>query len=225
MNINEIKWTKNQLWKGCILASIAHAIMVAHYPELSNEHSWDGMNYSVQDSSGTRGTITFHPQYCIGAFRNEHSSRILGDATNYIKYFQSASDEIVKLAEAETLQYLLDKVDEKILPVITTAFWGYENKLFTIDSFEDMWQNGGFLLERQISDFNSAVNGWIEYYDMSDVQVSLLKSIYVRKIANPKDKIILSKDEIDMIESREPEGLKESKISFEEINITFEVVL
>lgn len=223
MDINELKWTKKQLWEGCILASIAHAIMVAHYPNLSNEHSWDGMNYSVQDSSGARGTITFHSQYCIGAFRNEDSDRTSeGDST---KYFQGASDEIVKLAEAETLQYLLDNIDGKVLPVITSAFWGNKNKLFTTDSFDDMLQNGGFLLERQVMDFDSAIDEWVEYYDMSDIQVSLLKSIYVRRIANPKGKIILSKDEIDMIESSEHDGLKESKISFEEINISWKTVL
>ena len=48
-NINEVSWRMEELWQGCILASIAHAIMVAHYPELSNEHSWDGINYNIQD--------------------------------------------------------------------------------------------------------------------------------------------------------------------------------
>ncbi|GAE90935.1 hypothetical protein [Acetivibrio straminisolvens] len=221
MNINELKWTRSQLWEGCILASIAHAIMVAHYPELSNEHSWDGMNYSVQDSSGARGTITFHHKYCIGAFRDEHSSRILGRIDNSLKYFKGAPDEVIRLAEEETLQYLLDEIEGNVFPVITTAFWGYENRLFTTDLFDDMWQNGGFLLERQVSDFDSAINEWIKYYDMSDVQVKLLKSIYARKITNPNNKIILSKDEITMIGSNDLEGLKESKISFEEINISF----
>lgn len=30
---------QKKLWNGCMFASIAHAIMVAHYPELSYEHS------------------------------------------------------------------------------------------------------------------------------------------------------------------------------------------
>ena len=46
------------LWKGCILASIAHAIMVSHYPLSACEHSWEGNNYSFQDMSGIRGTIS-----------------------------------------------------------------------------------------------------------------------------------------------------------------------
>ena len=42
----------NQLWEGCIMAGIAHAIGVSKYPMLSNEQSWDGINYSMQDSLG-----------------------------------------------------------------------------------------------------------------------------------------------------------------------------
>ena len=58
-NINKIQFKIQDLYKGCMLAAIAHAIMTAYYPEGANEHSWDEMNYSVQDSAGTRGTITF----------------------------------------------------------------------------------------------------------------------------------------------------------------------
>jgi hypothetical protein len=49
--------------------------MVAHYSEVSNEHSWDGMNYSVQDSAGTRGTITFRQDCYIETFRFNNSER------------------------------------------------------------------------------------------------------------------------------------------------------
>ena len=37
-NFHRILLGKEQLWKGCILASIAHAIIVAHYLDESNEH-------------------------------------------------------------------------------------------------------------------------------------------------------------------------------------------
>ncbi|MEK4700189.1 hypothetical protein MKX47_11380 [Solibacillus sp. FSL R7-0668] len=77
---------KNNLWSGCILASVAHAIMVAHYPELSYEHSWDGDNYSVVDDSGGRGTITFKDNYFVGAFRNDNFPRT--DISTAIDFFQ-----------------------------------------------------------------------------------------------------------------------------------------
>lgn len=74
--INCIPWKPDELKDGCILASLAHAIMVAKYPFLANEHSWDGANYSVQDSEGQRGTITFLNGICVAAFRNDNSERI-----------------------------------------------------------------------------------------------------------------------------------------------------
>ncbi|MGG4154302.1 hypothetical protein [Peribacillus muralis] len=53
------------LWNGCILASIAHAIMVTEYPDFFYEHSWDDNNYNVQDGQGTRGTISFKDNFFI----------------------------------------------------------------------------------------------------------------------------------------------------------------
>lgn len=218
---NELKWTKKQLWEGCILASIAHAIMVAHYPDLSNEHSWDGINYNVQDNEGSRGTITFHQENFVAAFRNDNSNRfITGSLLN--EYFHGVSKEIVKLANDETLQYLLDKVDGKIVPVISTAIWEVDNKLFSRDTFDEMIRCGGFLLEKQASDFNFAINTWKEYYDMSQHQIELLKSLFNRKIANPIGEILLSHDEVKMIGTDDPDGLDESKVSFEEIGVIWE---
>jgi hypothetical protein len=222
-DIFEVQWTREQLWKGCMLASIAHAIMVSRFLEISNEHSWDGINYSVQDSAGTRGTVTFHTEYCVAAFRNEKSRRISSGEINADRYFKGAPHKIIELAEAEALQYLLDKINGKIVPVITTAFWEKENKIFTRDSYDEMIENGGFILERQVMDTDSAINVWVDYYEMDERQVVLLRSIYERKISNPTNVISLSKDEIGMIGTDDLEGLAESKSSFEEMGILLEV--
>lgn len=223
-NVNEISWKMEQLWQGCILASIAHAIMVAHYPELSNEHSWDGINYNIQDSEGARGTITFNSEYCVGAFRNDNSDRIkvINNAKQAKEYFVGAQKEVVNLAENETLQYLLENVNGKVIPIITTAFWGVGENLFTIDSDEDMYQNGVFLLERQLMDFEKSIESWKEYYDMSSQQCELLKTIFKRKINQKAEDIILSKDDIQQIGTNDIDGLEESRVSFEEIGIMWE---
>lgn len=223
-NINEIKWKKEQLKKGCLLASLAHAIMVAHYPEVANENSWDGMNYNIQDSEGTRGTITFDLEYCVAAFRRDDSKRI--NSVNTIKqakeYFEGASNEIVKLAETEALQYLLEDIDGRAIPLITTAFWGIGERMFTTDSFDEMYENGGFLLERQVMDIEESIEAWVEYYDMSSQQCDLLKTIFKRKLAEPDKTITLTTAEIEMIGTDDPEGLEESKNSFEEIGVEWE---
>lgn len=220
-HINELEWKKDQLWRGCILATIAHAIMVSHYPELSNEHSWDGINYSVQDSAGARGTITFDSEYCVAAFRDENSLRI-NSGSNVNKYFKGAPEEIVILAHGESLQYLLDNVGGKAKPLITTAFWGKGKKLFAVDLFEDILENGGFLLEKQTMAFDEAIEAWKEYYDMSSEQCKLLRIVYERKIAEPIKELTLTKNDIALIGTGDQEGLNESKTSFGEISIVWE---
>lgn len=221
----KLDWKADELYNGCILASIAHAIMVAHYPELSNEQSWDGENYSVQDNSGMRGTVTFHDGFCTAAFRNDNSDRISTVLPmNAIDYFRNASKEIIKLAETETLQYLLEKVGGKTIPVITTAFWGDKNGLFTVDSLDEMLKNGGELLKRQVLGHDLSVQAWQEYYDMSEPQVNLLKSIYLHKITNPKGILTISKKEIDLIGIDDEDGLDESRESFSEMGIEWEEI-
>jgi hypothetical protein len=216
--MNRLNWDREQLWEGCILASLAHAIMVAHYPELSHEQSWDGFNYNVQDSSGARGTITFHPNYLVGAFRNEYSERV-SKYIDALDYFLGAPEEANSLAVNETLQYLLDDIDGMTVPIVTTAFWSNSDGIYSKDKFEDFFENGGFLIARQVTNFDTAINEWKEDFEMSETQVNLLRSVFERKISNPTGDIVLNEDEIKMIESDNEEGLNESRISFEEIGI------
>jgi hypothetical protein len=218
--MKKLNWQREKLWEGCILASIAHAIMVAHYPELSNEHSWDDINYNVQDSSGARGTITFHPNYLVGAFRNEFSDR---DYIAALNFFNSAPEEVDQLAVTETLQYLLDEIGGDTVPVITTAFWGGDDGMYSNDNFEDFIENGGFLIKSQAKEIETAIIEWKEYYEMSKSQIKLLSSIFERKISNPNGEIILTESEIRMIESDDEEGMNESRISFEELGIKWEI--
>ena len=227
IKLKRILLQKESLWQGCILASIAHAIMVAHYPDESNEHSWDGLNYSVQDSAGARGTISFSKDYYVAAFRDDNSERLNKkiSVNEYKKYFTGASNEIVELANEEALQYLLEEVNDNIEPLITTAFWGNETEAFSNDTFNEIYNNGGFLIERQLLDIEDAFNSWKEYYEMTDQQYNLLKDIYKRKIENHNKILIMSNEEIGMIGTYDEEGLRESKISFNEIGIEWETIL
>ena len=214
--------SKEQLWKGCILRSIADAIFVAHAPDFSHESSWDGFNYSVQDSQGGRGTITFHPKYTIVCLQDVNSERIDEwiDAANY---FEGAPPEVVDIAKEEALQYLLEEVEGETVLFITTAFWIDDNGAYSIDSFEEMEENGGFLLEIPMLDTKSAIERLEEEYELTEEQIDLLQLVYERKIQNPTEEITLSKEEVAMIGTNDSEGLEESKESFEEMNITWEL--
>jgi hypothetical protein len=62
-----------------------------------------------------------------------------------------------------------------------------------------------------------------EEYELTEEQMDLLQLVYERKIKNPNEKIMLSKEEVAMIGTEDDEGLKVSKASFEEMNITWEL--
>lgn len=211
--------TASQVWQGVILASVAHAIMVAFYPELAHEHSWDGQNYSVQDTQGGRGTITFQGDDFVGVFRCNMNYYI----DDLESYFVDVPNHLKALAQNEALQYMLLEVDGKSVPIITTAFWSAENRVFTMDVLEQFQMNGGYLIMNSIDDTEAAIATWEEYYEMNDLQLKLLRILYEKRISRPSEKIIISKQEINMICASEEDALDECQTSFEEIGMFFEV--
>lgn len=218
-NLNELNWNKEQLWQGCILASLAHAIMVAHYPYTANEQSWDGLNYSVQDSSGARGTITFSSDYVVAAFREDNSERLKDSSMRASLFLEGAPIEVVQIAKNETLEYLLENIQGSVKPSITSLLWGTDHVCFSVDTQDSLFEEGGHLLEYQVLDFEEALEAWKEYYDMSSEQCGLLTSLYQQKIDRPMDAIVLSNKEIQAIGTDDEEGLAESRVSFGELGI------
>jgi len=213
-----LPWNCKNLWEGCILVTIAHAISSAHYPEFSYEHSWDGSNYSTQDSAGTRGTITFHKEHCVGAFRDDHSPSLRGKTVDATNYLCGADSKILTLAQDETFQYLLEDVDGKAVPVITAAIWGDADTLYALENEQILFENGLLLLEIQLMASNEAIKALTEHYDMDIHQVELLISLHERFIKNPEQKIKLTLDEINVI-GGDKAGINASKEVFSEMGI------
>lgn len=120
------------------------------------------MNYSIQNSEGIRGTITFAKDNCVAVFRNENSER-LDKNISYLEYFKNAPVDVLRLAETEVLQYLLENVNENSQPVITTAFWGNE-VIKSDDKLDDFLENGGDIILVEFMKIEEAVKQWsLEY--------------------------------------------------------------
>ncbi|TVX93169.1 hypothetical protein [Paenibacillus agilis] len=217
-NLYTLDMNKEQIRNGCILAALAHAMMVAHYPELSHEHSWDGVNYNVQDSSGTRGTITFDEKWIIAAFQKEESDR-LNHNDWYSNGSKSAPDEVVQIAANETFQYLLDEISGSLVPSISAVFWGDDKNIYSPDNQDDLLLHGGDIILNQLSEFEESLESWIKYYEMNTEQIELLTMLYYKKINNPSESIYLTVKEIKMLGTTDEEGLRESKESFDELGI------
>ena len=65
--------------------AVAHAVTVGEYPELNYQHSWDSINYCMNNSQGCRGTITFGKKYIIAVFQDTSVKMPYQDAMNFFK--------------------------------------------------------------------------------------------------------------------------------------------
>ena len=205
------------LYEGCYLASISCAVMSAKFPELSFEHSWDGINYSVQDGFGSRGTVTFQDNFCVCAFRSDNSER-LSNSYPYTYYFENCPNRIFQLAEEEALQYLLDENNGVVLPVITACFWSDGNNLESNDSWDDIFSNGGDILIPQLSSFEIGLEHWKNYYEMDSEELNLVVRLFKERVSNLNQDIRLVED-VKILSKYGLEGLNEAKQLLESMRI------
>ncbi len=201
-----------RLWRGALLATIAHAISVAEDPQLSYELSWDGINYSRQDSQGTRGTVTFAPAATVAVFRDDSSDRTPWRSANQYElnwFLRGIPEDLERLARDEALQYVLDEYDGKVSPVITAAFWGYADSLTAAEPWTDVVRHGAHLLSTELLEPEDAIAEWTDYYDLSDEQSTLLRGLHNCRVKN--DKFTLSESEYKVLTSRGVNGVEESR--------------
>ncbi|MDM5426553.1 hypothetical protein [Bacillus mycoides] len=71
-------------------------------------------------------------------------------------YFEEASEKVIEIAQKETPQYLLTD-EEDTRPLITTGFWIEKSGAYSMERIEDIEDNGGLLLEKELVDTTSAI--------------------------------------------------------------------
>ena len=208
--------TYDNIYRGCLIASIAHAIMTNVYPDLCYEQSWDNKNYSIQDIAGMRGTISFSNEICVGAIRNENVSPINQTKLNQILSYE-VPQYVRQLASQETLQYLLIKEGNLVFPSVSCIFWADHVSLYYPKGYYSRLENDFILFRRIVLPEAQAIEEWRTYYDMDDHAVALLHSLIEKKALDDKKAIILSKEQQKLI----PGGVicKECSDAFREMNI------
>ena len=190
--------TKKEMFNGCLIASIAHAIMTNMYPELSYEQSWDGVNYSIHNTSGLRGTITFESDFCVGAIRNEKSDIcVYGDSIR--KHMMCFPNNVVHKAYEETLQYLLMERNGYIMPCVTSIFWANDITVYFEKKCIDVIKRDFILFEKILLQKEDAIDAWRNYYDMDSNSIKLLNELYQIKAKDFNSRIILSEEQKKLI--------------------------
>jgi len=206
----KVELNPKELYEGCILSSLTHAVAVGMYPELNYEHSWDKFNYSMNDSEGCRATITFHKNHIIAVFQDNNH---VDTDVDVLKFFEGAPPEIIELAKNETLQYVLENVGGVIKPVITSAFWGNWNELYSTQPFDDIVDNGAHILMVPLLPFKEVVEELSDYYDLDESQIKFIKHLFDKKIK--ENTFTLSNDDIQYLYG----DVQECLISLREMNI------
>jgi len=183
--------TKNQLFRGSILSSIAHAIMTNTYPELSYEQSWDGCNFSMNDGNGIRGTITFLENQCIGAIRNESGNIVYGHEA-ILSLIKSFPLELSCIAQTDTLQYLLDHYGDEVVPGITSIFWCDCCKLYWISDNISSFKRDFELFQICALPQRDAITVLQAYYGMNADSLELLHELFEKKSSCFSERVVLS---------------------------------
>jgi hypothetical protein len=222
--------TVEQLWQGSLLASIAHAIAVARFPTTANEQSWDGLNYSVQDSMGSRGTICFavgkdgKPVRCGGAFfANKSPRRKLTDGwpQDPFTHFDGCNEPELGLVR-EAFLYLLESFHGEGRPWVTSGFWTDAGRLVSQDDEAEFLQHSGRLLERQLLPIEAAVGQWSAAFSLSGVETDMLRALYHKKVTKPTKWVVLTPDQLALVREHRQAGVDASWELFAQIKIRFQ---
>ncbi len=206
--------SRQQLWRGAVLSTIAHAIWIAQDPILAYEQSWDGRNYNIQDSQGALGTITFAELGVIGAFFDAHSPRSpfrSNKTYTTAPFFEGMPTALWEIAQAETLQYLLQEYQGSDVPLITAAFWSEGENLASTEPWSEVFDNGAHLVRIQLLEPEDAIADLQSNYELSPQQVNLLRSLFIRKTAAPDIPIILNDQERSITVTQGATGVEESR--------------
>ena len=218
------------LWPGCLLASTAHAIFVVRAPYLAHEQSWVGRNYSIQDSAGSRATITFGDDsaLCVGVMYMASSGRSLltslTAARDGIRTLFQGIPEGLKGLSSEALEFSMEVVEGTPVSVATAAFWTdlTSKQLTAVEPWTDVVKHGAIMLEKQFETPEAALAMWADEYAFDRVEIALTEALFSRR-SSTVGAITLTDGEAREINQRivTREGLRACRESLSGIGISF----
>jgi hypothetical protein len=125
------------------------------------------------------------------------------------------------LAEAETLQYLLQEHQGVIRPIITTAFWTEGDRLAANEPWDQVYEHGAALVRFPLMGQLPAVEALRGDYDLSQAQVELLQRLFRQKIDANGTSISLDWTDMQELLAEGSEGLQECRELLTSIGIEF----
>jgi hypothetical protein len=222
---------KDFVLPGAVLASIAHAIFITAAPFMAHEQSWDGLNYNVQNTEVSRGTISFGDDKSrfVAVFYLEGSDLdpiAKGGSVedNTARIFQGLPSDLQSLSE-NALQYVLQDIGGKAIPVITAAFWSNRDssKISGNKPWPEILKHGANLVQFQTLETQIAMARWTDEFELSPEQVALTNDIFERKMAAQDRNINLTAADVQKLRAMadDDSGFEACRESFREMGVIF----
>ena len=220
---------RSVFWPGCLLASIAIAVFAIRAPFLAHEHSWDGTNYSVQDTQGSRGTIAFGEDkslfvavmYSLGSDKRRSNANLSLARASVQTLLSNVPDGLKGLRD-EALQYVVQDVQGVQAPVLTSAFWSdLETPLVTAcEPWLDVVEHGARMFQKQFSAPSIALALWAGDFNFDEKEIALARALFNRRVATT-GAMGLRDDEVRLIHQKlsNAHGLQACQKSLSEVGI------
>lgn len=189
--------TIEELYRGCLLGSIAHAIMTNVYPDFSYEQSWDDYNYSFIKDDGILGTISFKNGKLVGAIRNDNDIVYCGRKAD--KLINSFPSELKELAVQEAFQYMLVDINGKAMPCVSFAFYCDKSGFFTSEKNKEIINSFLAVLHPLMMSLDESIKYWAEYYEMDQSAIDLTLELFNKKLLSKDEPMFLSEEQIKML--------------------------
>lgn len=149
-----------------------------------------------------RGTITFTPDYCVGAIRNDNNSNPVVGMEKIQDIMMGFPANVVQAAQDEALQYLLLEIGKGIAPCVTSVFWADEAGLYYDKKITDTIKTDLILFETILLPKEKAIAKWKHYHDMDPKAIKLLRILFQEKVKDFASKIILNEEQKELIPGR-----------------------
>ena len=94
---------------------------------------------------------------------------------------------------------VIEDVEGAIKPVISAAFWGTWEQLKSVQSLDEIIENGGYIIRSQLLSYHVAMDEWRDYYNLDTQQITLIQKLFDQKINSNGERLALEDDEKQLL--------------------------
>jgi len=181
--------TVKQFRRGILLGCIADALWLAANQGYYAGQQWDGDTYIEDKEQGELWAATFTAQGTVAVFYSNESERnpFPSGSPPYDQalYFRGMPATL-QTAKERALSFMmnLEWVMGSPNGVVTAAMWAEGDRFTANEPWSAVFHNSLWACHRQLLPLNVALIEWRHEFDLNDEDVSVLQSLYLRRISS-----------------------------------------